>query len=333
MPRRYPPDLLGEVLDLMNSGRTVAQVASVLDVTEQTILSWHNQALTDTGQKPGPNSIESALVVPSDRVESVHDTEIAGCRIRYAVTGDGPRTIVLVHGFGAHRRWWHLIEPLLADDFRVVALDLSGNGHSGCRDEYSAQLHALEIAGVTAAVEGGRALLVGHSLGGRQSVLAAGTNPELFAGLVVLDSAFFGAGEQPIDGRTERTSRSYDDFESIRARFRFEPPQPALSLAVTDPLVRYGTIREFDGWRWRADPKRPALAHTAVNAAWANVVCPAVYGYGTHSEIPVDAAIGLIRQLSPETEIVAFEGGHHHLPLERAQECAALIRKMAQRIW
>lgn len=276
---------------------------------------------------------DKVSVVGSDRAESVRDLEIAGCRIRYAVTGDGPRTIVLVHGFGAHRMWWHLVEPLLADEFRVVALDLSGNGHSGRREEYSAQLHALEIAGVTTAVGGGRALLVGHSMGGRQSVLAAGTNPELFDGLVILDSVFFGEGERTFDGPPVRTRRPYDDYESIRARFRFEPPQPALSLAATDPLVRYGTVQEDGSWFWRADPKPPVLADVAVNEAWANVTCPTIYGYGTASEIPVDAAIPLIRRLSPETEIVAFDGGHHHLPLERAEECAALIRRMAQQIW
>jgi len=38
---------------LLKSGRTVAEIASGLDVTEQTIYNWRNQALNDTGQKPG----------------------------------------------------------------------------------------------------------------------------------------------------------------------------------------------------------------------------------------------------------------------------------------
>ncbi|MCZ4618781.1 transposase, partial [Rhodococcus qingshengii] len=60
MPRRYPPEFRRKVLDLLKSGRTVAEVAAGLDVTEQTIYNWRNQELIDSGQKPGLSSIESA---------------------------------------------------------------------------------------------------------------------------------------------------------------------------------------------------------------------------------------------------------------------------------
>ena len=56
MPRRYPPEFRRKVLDLLKSGRTVADVASGRAVTEQTIYNWRNQGLVDTGQKPGLSS-------------------------------------------------------------------------------------------------------------------------------------------------------------------------------------------------------------------------------------------------------------------------------------
>ena len=40
MPRRHPPEFRRKVLDLLKSGRTVAEVAAGLDVTEQTIYNW-----------------------------------------------------------------------------------------------------------------------------------------------------------------------------------------------------------------------------------------------------------------------------------------------------
>lgn len=40
MPRRYPPEFRRKVLDLLKSGRAVAEVAAGLDVTEQTIYNW-----------------------------------------------------------------------------------------------------------------------------------------------------------------------------------------------------------------------------------------------------------------------------------------------------
>ena len=67
MPRRYPPEFRRKVLDLLKSGRTVAEVASGLDVSEQTIYNWRNPEIIDTGQKPGLSPIESAELAAARR--------------------------------------------------------------------------------------------------------------------------------------------------------------------------------------------------------------------------------------------------------------------------
>lgn len=76
MPRRSTPEFRRKVLDLLKSGRTVAEVASGLDVTEQTIYNWRNQELIDTGQ-PGLSSIESTELAAARRRIAVLVTELA----------------------------------------------------------------------------------------------------------------------------------------------------------------------------------------------------------------------------------------------------------------
>ena len=56
MPRSYPPEYRRRVLDLIESGKSVAEVAAGLEVTDQTIYNWWNQHLVDTGRKPGATS-------------------------------------------------------------------------------------------------------------------------------------------------------------------------------------------------------------------------------------------------------------------------------------
>ena len=54
-----------------------------------------------------------------------------GLRLHYVTAGDGPRTIVLLHGFP--QTWWEwrrVIPPLVERGFRVVAPDYRGAGHS-----------------------------------------------------------------------------------------------------------------------------------------------------------------------------------------------------------
>jgi pimeloyl-ACP methyl ester carboxylesterase len=52
-------------------------------------------------------------------------------RIHYVVAGDGPRTMVLLHGFPETWREWQAVIPLLVGaSFRVVAADYRGAGDS-----------------------------------------------------------------------------------------------------------------------------------------------------------------------------------------------------------
>ena len=43
MPRRYPVEFRRKVLDLIEAGRPVAEIAEQLGVSDQTIYNWRNQ--------------------------------------------------------------------------------------------------------------------------------------------------------------------------------------------------------------------------------------------------------------------------------------------------
>ena len=45
-------------------------------------------------------------------------------------------TIMLIHGTGAHKKWWDPIAPLINKKFSVIAPDLPGMGESDHRKEY-----------------------------------------------------------------------------------------------------------------------------------------------------------------------------------------------------
>ena len=106
-----------------------------------------------------------------------------------------PRAIVLVHGGGAHSRWWDWTAPFLAADGYVVAsIDLSGQGESGRREVYSMADNAAEVMAVAEHLQAtgesrGRPFLVGHSYGGWVVLLCARDHGERLGGAVTLDSA------------------------------------------------------------------------------------------------------------------------------------------------
>ena len=94
--------------------------------------------------------------------------EVADCNIHFATWGEiGKPGIVLIHGSNAHLEWWRFVAPFLSDQFRVAAIDLSGNGDSEWREQYSGKLFAEEVMAVCKAAElGEKPFVVAHSFGG-----------------------------------------------------------------------------------------------------------------------------------------------------------------------
>ena len=75
--RGYPTEFRRRVLDLLASGRRVADVARDLQISEQTIYTWRRQDRVDRGLEPGTTSVEQAeLAAARKRIREL-ETELA----------------------------------------------------------------------------------------------------------------------------------------------------------------------------------------------------------------------------------------------------------------
>ncbi|HEX2796186.1 MAG TPA: alpha/beta fold hydrolase, partial [Immundisolibacter sp.] len=95
-------------------------------------------------QPDAPDWFCEAVGTPAN----AHWVQVAGCSIHYRRWGDSGPPLLLVHGGGAHSHWWDFIAPWLAIDHCVAAMDLSGMGESGRREQYSLDDFAAEAIGV-----------------------------------------------------------------------------------------------------------------------------------------------------------------------------------------
>ena len=107
--------------------------------------------------------------------------------------GDSARpAVLLVHGTGAATHSWRDLAPLLARDFRVVAMDLPGHGFTDKPAMRHLALPAMAhaLAQLTAALDAAPAITVGHSAGA--AILARMVLDGLIAprALVSLNGAF-----------------------------------------------------------------------------------------------------------------------------------------------
>jgi pimeloyl-ACP methyl ester carboxylesterase len=111
----------------------------------------------------------------------------------YDVAGpvDAP-AIVFVHGTRLTRAAWAPQLGALSDTYRVIALDLPGHGVLADRD-FTVASAADEVARVVAEAAGGRAVIVGLSLGGYVAMELAARDPDRVRGLVLS-----GASQEPV---------------------------------------------------------------------------------------------------------------------------------------
>ena len=102
--------------------------------------------------------------------------------------GDGP-LLVLVHGLDGSALNWSAVGPALAERYRVIAPDLGGFGLTppngrGVSVEANARL-VLDLV----EREGSPATLIGNSMGGLVSMIAATAQPDAVERLVLVDPA------------------------------------------------------------------------------------------------------------------------------------------------
>jgi pimeloyl-ACP methyl ester carboxylesterase len=115
-------------------------------------------------------------------------TEVGGVRLHHVSGGTGDPLILLP---GWPQTWWayRQLMPALAEQRRVIAVDLRGMGGSGKpADGYDKKTMAADVAGLIAALGYERADVVGHDIGSMVAFSLAANSPGSVGKLVMLDA-------------------------------------------------------------------------------------------------------------------------------------------------
>ena len=172
--------------------------------------------------------------VPEDRY-----VEANGMRFHYLDWGnEGAPDMLLLHGFAQTCHSWDFVALAFCDRFHVVSLDQRGHGDSDWAGDgdYSPETQQVDIAAVVNAIGLENFVLMGLSMGGRNSFTYAATHPEDIRALVVVDAGpqNMRSGSQNIRNfvQLEDELDSVDDF--VERVLRFNPRR--------DPVQVRGSI-------------------------------------------------------------------------------------------
>ena len=99
---------------------------------------------------------------------------------------DSDTTIFFVHGAGNDSNIFTKQFHALKQRFNIIAVDLPGHGQSPSNGELTVETYRDAVLVIMHALEPGRAVLVGHSMGSGVIIEAYLARRELFAGLVFI---------------------------------------------------------------------------------------------------------------------------------------------------
>lgn len=308
---------------VVGEGRIVPVGALIGVVAEAVVPDAEIDAFVAAHAAPPPADGEGAGSAPTDETVAVGPLTIA---FRRTVPPAGGEAVpaVLVHGFGGDRDSWMILEPLLAEERTVVAMDLPGHGASD-RDVGAGTVAALAgtLSGTLDTLGFDKVHLVGHSLGGAVALAAAAADPGRAASLTLVAPAGLGpdidggylAAFLAADRRKElkdALGRLFADPEAVDRRMVDDVLRMKRQDGVPEALAAVAAACFPDG-RQAAD-LRPALAA---------LTCPVAVVWGEADRIlPPAHAAGL-----PGSVTVVRVAGAGHMPqLEKPAEVARAVR-------
>jgi len=115
-----------------------------------------------------------------------------GVKLAFKDCGAGEPALVLVHGWTCDRSFFAPQAEHFAQRYRVVSFDLRGHGESDKpHGTYQVAAYAADIAYIIEQLGLGKAVAVGHSLGGITVLQLAAAHPDCTAASVMVDPAPF----------------------------------------------------------------------------------------------------------------------------------------------
>jgi pimeloyl-ACP methyl ester carboxylesterase len=242
----------------------------------------------------------------------------------YRLFGKPGRTPVLIlHGLSYFSYDW--IEPAaaLATDRQVAAMDMRGFGDSGWAKDYSVPAFAGDILALLDHLRWTKAILIGHSMGGRFCAWCAAEHPQRVAGLILVDWSPDTApgGSKRVAQTVAATPENFAAVEDAMQYFGADPhsPQGASRRARFEAYLRPAA----GGLAIKRDPhfrnqfrrqletgERPKLG-VDMWAALSKLACPTLVIRGTRTDMFARETVAKVKEANPRLALVEIDAGHN----------------------
>lgn len=251
---------------------------------------------------------------------------LATNRFAAATPTDAP-PLVIIHGLYGSARNWNVIARRLADVRDVISVDQRNHGDSPRAESQSYADMAADLAEVIRGI-GAPVDLLGHSMGGKASMVLALTQGRLIRRLVVADIA-------PVayDHDQSRYAHAMMAMDLAGLTRRADADQRLMDAGVDDAGLRAFFLQSLD---MKAEPPRWRLNLPVIAAEMPKIVGwpgtegrfdgPALFLTGADSHYVRPEHRETIRRLFPHARFAKLPGAGHWLHAEKPREFEEAVR-------
>jgi pimeloyl-ACP methyl ester carboxylesterase len=239
--------------------------------------------------------------------------------------------LLIAHGLFGSARNWGAIAKRLSVGRQVISVDMRNHGTSPRRPTQGYDGMAGDLSEVIN-LHGGRADVLGHSMGGKAAMVLALTRPKLIERLIVADIAPVAYSHS--QSALIRAMRGLD-LEGLTSRVEADR---RLAATVDDPATRAFLLQSLDlrdeppHWRLNLDVLEAEMCRLV---GWPGVSGQfqgrALFVTGAQSSYVDDDGRARITALFPAAEFHQIEGAGHWLHAEKPREFEAAVAAFLER--
>ena len=254
-------------------------------------------------------------------------------RLHYLDWGtEGKPPFLLLHGGSAYAHWWDFVAPALAENFRVIALDQRGHGDSDhvTPPAYGTRHYLADLQQFIATLGLHKPVLMGHSMGGHNSIIYATQHAQELAALILVDTdaAYPEAAVQFLRKLGEKPAKEFGSFVEAISRFQLLPRETYISTEKLRYLASFAFHERPDG-KWTAKLDRKTLFRYPIDGRpfLSQITCPTLIVRAEHSPLLSHEKINRLVSNLPNGRWVEVKDTYHHVMLDNPEGLVQAVRE------
>lgn len=249
-----------------------------------------------------------------------------GVPIHYSVQGKGDPALVFIHCWACNRHFWDNQVAEFSKAYRVVTIDLPGQGESGQgRKNYSVESYGDDVKTVVKKLNLKRVVLVGSSMGGPIALEATRRMPDRVVAIVPVDTLQNVEQKVPQEQLDAIFQQMQADFKSATTsllnQFFFSPTTP---MAVRERIINE-TIAQ-----------KPEVVLPILKAVFSYDAAPGLREVKVPirainaDRVPTDIAAN--RKYAPQFDVMIIKGTGHYPMLEDPERFNQMLAEILRNL-